>query len=380
MNISGLAISTVMIALFFLVLRRSIRRVEMRWWTYGWLANAAALLITTAFWYAEPPVSVHGLVFAVYLVAKAMYVWLLLRGALEFRGWRPHALTASVVVPAVAVSCLLLIVWMTTRDRLGVIASAAIALGFGFGAFALARARVPFSAWIVIGFGVRGLLGAMEAAAYGVNVIASGELGDTTFSVPANALLAAHYPLDTAAEWLLAMGCVIGLSARAQSDLEQANQQMLEAQAGLRQLADRDPLTLLANRRALPEVMRAVQPRGAALVFFDLDDFKRINDEHGHQAGDQCLVRFAAALTQSFRPTDAIVRYAGDEFLVVASGLDGDAIFDRVEAVRYRVHVAVTGGELPIRFSYGVGQLAPGGNPDEALKAADEAMYRAKPS
>ena len=87
-------------------------------------------------------------------------------------------------------------------------------------------------------------------------------------------------------------------------------------------------------------------------------------------------MRFATALSNCFRPTDAVVRYAGDEFVVVASGLDQAALEDRISAMRARLKPAPT--ELAIGFSYGVGHLPPGGNPDEALRAADEAMYRAK--
>ena len=155
--------------------------------------------------------------------------------------------------------------------------------------------------------------------------------------MPASWILQAHYPLDTAAEWLLAMGFFIAVSIRAQQDLQLANAQMLSAQADLRRLVDRDPLTSLINRRALPEVFREVQPVGAMLVFFDLDGFKEINDRHGHQSGDACLVRFSAALTNSFRPSDAIVRYAGDEFLVIARGSTEIAIEDRVNELRNRL-------------------------------------------
>ena len=112
-------------------------------------------------------------------------------------------------------------------------------------------------------------------------------------------------------------------------------------------------------------------------MFFDLDGFKEINDKHGHQAGDACLVRFANALTASFRPTDAIVRYAGDEFLVVCKGSSEMAIEDRITELRNRMRVTPA-RDLPIRFSYGVSRLEPGGNPDEAVRLADEAMYRAK--
>jgi diguanylate cyclase (GGDEF)-like protein len=113
------------------------------------------------------------------------------------------------------------------------------------------------------------------------------------------------------------------------------------------------------------------------LIFFDLNDFKRINDERGHQAGDECLTRFATALTHCFRPTDAVIRYGGDEFLVVAAGVSETSAYERTDAVRSRVGIG-TAGALPIRFSVGMSRLPPGGNPENALREADEAMYRAK--
>jgi diguanylate cyclase (GGDEF)-like protein len=140
---------------------------------------------------------------------------------------------------------------------------------------------------------------------------------------------------------------------------------------------DNDPLTGLDNRRALQAILRAVQPKGATLLFFDLDDFKGINDLHGHHMGDECLKQFATALRECFRPDDHVVRYAGDEFLVIASGLDRAAVEERVGQVRWRLRKAA--GQIPyFTFSVGVGDLAPGGKPEAALKDADEAMYRHK--
>jgi diguanylate cyclase (GGDEF)-like protein len=210
-----------------------------------------------------------------------------------------------------------------------------------------------------------------------VNVAGESTAVEPMFSVPANAVLAAHFSLGIGAEWLLAMGMVIATAARTQRDLQNANVQMEAAQSDLRRLVDRDPLTGLANRRALPEVLRSVQPEGAVLIFFDLNDFKKINDEHGHQAGDACLRRFAEALMQCFRPSDAVVRYGGDEFLVVARGVTETAAFERADSVRTRV-ANVGGGVLPIRFSVGISKLVAGGNPEDAVREADEAMYRAK--
>ena len=358
LNISGLTVTTVMITLFFAVLRRSIRRSEMRWWLYGWLANVAALVITSAFWYFQPPAQFFGAIFAAYLAAKLAYVWLLSRGALEFCGQRPRAISAATMVPIIIAVCVPCVLLLTTRDRLGLVSQLAIALGFGGAAGAIWRTGAPSASWLAIAFAQRSLLSGAEAAAYGVNV-------------------APHYSLGIGAEWLLAMGMVIAVSARMQRDLQTANEHMVSAQSDLRRLVDRDPLTGLANRRALSEVFRAVQPEGALLIFFDLNDFKRINDERGHQAGDECLTRFATALTHCFRPTDAVIRYGGDEFLVVAAGVSETAAYERTDAVRSRVGVGAAGA-LPIRFSVGMSRLPPGGNPEDALREADEGMYRAK--
>ena len=316
LNISGLTISSVLIAVFFAVLWRSNRRAELRWWTYGWMANVAALMITSAFRYVEPPAPAFGLVFSVYLAARCASVWLHVRGAYEFLGRRPSFIDARHVVPAIATLCVVAGILISTRHLPGQIAQAIIA--------------------------------------------------ESAFQT-----------LDIVGQWLVAMAMVFAITARAQRELEAAHSQIIEAQSGVRRLADRDPLTGLANRRALPEVLRAVQPHGAQVIFFDLNDFKKINDEHGHQAGDQCLARFAQALTQCFRPSDAIVRYGGDEFVVVAAGLTETAAYERADSVRARVG-SPGGGLLPIRFAVGIGRLEPGGNPEDALREADEAMYRTK--
>lgn len=179
--------------------------------------------------------------------------------------------------------------------------------------------------------------------------------------------LGAHSSLDLAAEWLLALGGVLALARRAQQELQSANDGLLRVQEELRHLADRDPLTELANRRALPSAFRSVYDTGAAFVFCDIDDFKRINDTYGHPAGDACLERFAHALRSSFRPDDIIVRYAGDEFLVVCKGMELGMAHARVE--RLRARLAEEGrNDIPMEFSAGVVAMQPHGDAEQALR------------
>ncbi|HVQ29424.1 MAG TPA: GGDEF domain-containing protein, partial [Vicinamibacteria bacterium] len=174
----------------------------------------------------------------------------------------------------------------------------------------------------------------------------------------------------------LALAGVLALSDRVSGELRQYNTDLLAAQEDLRRVADRDPLTTLMNRRALPEIMRRVQPQGALVLFFDLDGFKTVNDRHGHQMGDECLRRFANGLRECFRPGDSLVRYAGDEFVVVAQGLEARAAGERISALRARMRAV---SEVPeVAFSVGTAVLEPGGLPDRALQAADKAMYEVK--
>jgi diguanylate cyclase (GGDEF)-like protein len=226
--------------------------------------------------------------------------------------------------------------------------------------------------FLVAGLLLRGGLALGEAAAYAVT-LATPETTGPALAARAASFLSAHSSFDGGAEWLIALGCVLALSDRVQRELRQTNESLLAAQEDLRRVADRDPLTALDNRRTLPGALRSVQPEGALILFFDLDGFKQINDSYGHHTGDLCLKRFAEALRESFRPRDFVVRYAGDEFVVVAPGLQESGVGERLSKLRALLKAS---GERPeIDFSVGSAPLAAGGNPDEALQTADDAMY-----
>jgi diguanylate cyclase (GGDEF)-like protein len=157
----------------------------------------------------------------------------------------------------------------------------------------------------------------------------------------------------------------------------------------LEQRAHIDGLTELSNRFALqtrlPQEWEACRRRGTplAILIVDLDHFKRINDQHGHAAGDEVLRQAAATLRNSFRETDFIARYGGEEFVVVAPDCDLPGAVVLAERLRFAIaDLAIEFRTSTIKVTTSIG-IAPGldsalAKPFEALDQADQALYRAK--
>jgi len=157
----------------------------------------------------------------------------------------------------------------------------------------------------------------------------------------------------------------------------------------LQALATTDSLTGLANRRCFlgqlkqewERLQRFGEP-GAALLMLDIDHFKRVNDDHGHAAGDAELRRFAELVLASLRKTDQAGRLGGEEFAILLPGADGQGALEFAERLRARIaaeEVVYDDRKLRITVSIGVTQLAQADALAEiALRRADEALYQAK--
>jgi diguanylate cyclase (GGDEF)-like protein/PAS domain S-box-containing protein len=163
--------------------------------------------------------------------------------------------------------------------------------------------------------------------------------------------------------------------------------QRRSAESQLTHQALHDPLTRLANRtlflnRVAHAVARAPRrQRPSAVLFLDLDDFKRVNDSLGHQVGDQLLVSCAGRLSTCVRPGDTIARMGGDEFAVLLEELEdmGHAgqIAERIStALRTPFHIG--GREVFAGVSIGIAPVNADDSPDDVLRNADLAMYHAK--
>jgi diguanylate cyclase (GGDEF)-like protein len=164
--------------------------------------------------------------------------------------------------------------------------------------------------------------------------------------------------------------------------------QLEEAYAQITHMANHDNLTGLANRRLLSELLHEYLPlahrmgRRLALMYVDLDDFKPINDQYGHQTGDHVLVEVARRLKSAVRASDTVGRIGGDEFIVVMQNLAERSVVEGVaeKIIRMVSEPIITDGrEFELGASIGVSIFPDdGADHHELLRRADEAMYTAK--
>nr|WP_221378881.1 sensor domain-containing diguanylate cyclase [Actinoplanes polyasparticus] len=148
--------------------------------------------------------------------------------------------------------------------------------------------------------------------------------------------------------------------------------------------AQHDALTGLPNRRRMQDALGAsLREQPVAVLFVDLDGFKPVNDAHGHEAGDDLLRQVAARLTACVREQDVLARVGGDEFVILMPGVIGPSDSEAMTArIREAVSAPFVVGGTQVRIGASVGaHLAAGStDPDEALRAADHAMYAVKHS
>jgi diguanylate cyclase (GGDEF)-like protein len=157
----------------------------------------------------------------------------------------------------------------------------------------------------------------------------------------------------------------------------------IEVVERLEQLSLSDALTGLGNRRAFDQALLAEIERGAragmplGLVMLDVDHFKRFNDRHGHQAGDDALIAVAGALRGAARAGDHACRVGGEEFALLLPGADAAAAAIVAERVRASVAASPTAAGA-VTVSVGVASGAPGTAGAELVRAADARLYAAK--
>jgi len=156
----------------------------------------------------------------------------------------------------------------------------------------------------------------------------------------------------------------------------------------LQELINKDGLTGALNRRAFDERIHFLhsfslrhkkkQEAVSSLIMFDIDDFKAINDEFGHQEGDQILINLTKVLKRSIRGIDQLYRYGGEEFVVIANGADTFKATELAEKLRKILETSSISNYTKVTASFGVAELQGLESPVRWIDRADKAMYRAK--
>jgi diguanylate cyclase (GGDEF)-like protein len=187
---------------------------------------------------------------------------------------------------------------------------------------------------------------------------------------------------------LLRIGFVERLTQAAEAKAAEDAKKFEDDIATLRRLAETDPLTNLLNRRAFIEsgadAMRYFQRynRSIAMLMVDIDHFKRVNDQHGHAAGDAVIRRIGELIAQTLRETDKVARFGGEEFVVLLREVSEHEAHDLAERIRLVIadgSIAFDGKELAVTVSIGCAAVT-GHDRDveELIERADRALYAAK--
>ncbi len=171
------------------------------------------------------------------------------------------------------------------------------------------------------------------------------------------------------------------------SALQQESTDLRKALEAQQNEANRDPLTRLANRRLFDQALAQEHQRWKryqrplSIAFLDIDHFKRINDDYGHQAGDVALKSVAKILRKSMRDADLLARYGGEEFVALMPDTDQTQATDAVEKLRCAVmgtRFHFNDLDVQITISCGVAEFSGDLRPQEVLERADQALYQAK--
>lgn len=152
----------------------------------------------------------------------------------------------------------------------------------------------------------------------------------------------------------------------------------------MKRLAHTDPLTGLYNRRHIEELLEGEMERcrryglPLSVIIFDVDDFKRINDDHGHDAGDAALIEISRLVTPRLRESDRFGRWGGEEFLIVAPETPPEAAQRLAGRLRLAIEEHDFGAAGRVSASFGITMLHPDDSKTRLVKRADVAVYRSK--
>lgn len=384
--------SSALLATLFLLLRRYARRRPFfASWSIAWIVLTVGIgalagtyildggiSLETA---AEPSPSraAHG----IYLCAKLAFIVLMVAGANRFAYGSARQPWLRLAVPVLAVYAVLALV--RSADLAGVMRWEAPVAMAGFAWCSLRIGRLSTSRH-GLGSNLAGSVFALMTLHWALFLFVAGAAPVAGIGELPPALRAAvGYGsfIEVLLHVLLGFGMVLLLMEQAKREVDDANAELAVAHSAMRRAALYDSLTGCMNRRAFDEGVGLENARRGfgAVMMFDLDDLKDVNDTHGHSAGDTLLRHLTDALRAELRPSDKLYRWGGDEFMMLLPGADEERARTRLRDVLNDAAVLHLGAsETPVRLNVSMGsasyrnaeQLA------SAIETADAMMYQEK--
>lgn len=389
-----LATDILLAILFALLCRTNRGRAYFRYWSWSWVVLSFGLvallyrfLISDGGTFATGRYSLQEhLLAAIYQASRISCLMLLLFGCLNYynrfkaRPWMAPALGFAIAFAAAA--------FLATSTLVGVMIWQSLANAAAYTACAILLFKVTAARGIGgarVTAIVFALLGAFWAVCFAIPFLlarfADSAVGDALWQ-----LVLYNGFVDLFLQMLLAFGMVLILSEENRRELEQVHAELKLAHLDLKEESVRDSLTRALNRRALaedtgPQTLLAHKGASAgAVMIFDLDNLKLINDQHGHRTGDALLKHFVETLEAQLRESDRLYRYGGDEFLLVMPRAHPDEVVERYQRFFETVPGLQTPGnglQLPLEVSLGAAAYT-AENFEAAVAAADRQMYANK--
>lgn len=295
------------------------------------------------------------------------------------RGWNLRFKDPSLTLPQMIVATLIALWVISHADEARTIMLMLFIIAIFFGIFQLRKLEFLLVAVVAV-------------TGYGLIILNDHFAGDAGRST--ELVLLEFGGFAAVMFWLAFVGAYV---ADLRRTLSQRNRELREATAHLKHISEHDELTGLPNRRLLLAQLEQAHTSAVrsgktfSLVLLDLDNFKRVNDRHGHLAGDQVLTRFAELTDNILRGNDRVMRidksiagigrFGGEEFLAILPGTDLAGA--RLAAERIRQEIAGTtfetdNGPVQCTVSAGLAEYAPDEALQHTLGRADEALYLAK--